>query len=66
MKRLASLLALASILVLQIGCRSTHGVCDCDHDDDPCVHRAPWAHIQPAPSTDAPPEQLKAMPKAKQ
>src|SRR5262245_56369683 len=20
----------------------TNGICDCDHDDDPCTHRAPW------------------------
>jgi hypothetical protein len=21
----------------------TNGICDCDYDEDPCAHRAPWA-----------------------
>jgi hypothetical protein len=25
----------------------TTGVCDCDHDEDPCAHRAPWASVRP-------------------
>jgi hypothetical protein len=25
----------------------TAGVCDCDHDEDPCAHRAPWAAVRP-------------------
>jgi hypothetical protein len=26
----------------------TTGVCDCDRDEDPCAHRAPWASARPA------------------
>lgn len=35
-------------LGLLTGCGSlglrchTQGICDCDHDDDPCTHRAAW------------------------
>ena len=25
----------------------TAGVCDCDRDEDPCAHRAPWAAVRP-------------------
>ena len=60
-----SFLALAAfgvVCLAQIGCRHTAGVCDCD-PEDPCQHRAPWAHVQNVPAGNG--EQLKEMPKAK-
>jgi len=37
-----------SLLVLSLaggfmGCYHTSGICDCDRDESPCAHRAPWA-----------------------
>lgn len=46
MRRLMfSVFAFGFLIGMLSGCRSlchTNGICDCDHDDDPCAHRAPW------------------------
>ncbi len=43
---LLSIFTLGLFLGMLTGCQNffchTAGVCDCDHDDDPCAHRAPW------------------------
>ena len=43
---LLSIFTLGFFLGMLTGCQNffchTAGVCDCDHDDDPCAHRAPW------------------------
>lgn len=42
-----------SLLILSLvsftGCHHVHGVCDCDQDEAPCTHRAPWAFAPGAP-----------------
>jgi hypothetical protein len=47
-----------SLLVLSLasglmGCYHVHGVCDCDHDEAPCTHRAPWANASGVPISEA-------------
>ena len=54
-----TLAAFGLLLVVQFGCRHTAGVCDCD-TEDPCEHRAPWAHVHAVPAAS---EQLKELPK---
>ena len=67
-----------SLLVLSLagglmGCYHVHGVCDCDRDEAPCTHRAPWANasglpvadvtiLSPAPATLSPPQVLPSAP----
>ena len=59
-RSLLTLAALGFLCLVQLGCRHTAGVCDCDLEG-PCEHRAPWAHVRALP---AQPEQLKELPKA--
>ena len=43
---LLSLFTFGFFLGMMTGCKSlchTAGICDCDRDEDPCAHRAPWA-----------------------
>ncbi|MEI7688439.1 MAG: hypothetical protein WCL32_25815 [Planctomycetota bacterium] len=47
MRRLfLSIFTAGFFLGMLTGCQNffchTAGVCDCDHDDDPCTHRTPW------------------------
>jgi hypothetical protein len=45
MRRLLFSLLAMSLMGVFVGCRATHGVCDCGCDfDDPCAYRAPWAN----------------------
>lgn len=48
MRRLyITVFTLGVLLGMLTGCQNffchTAGVCDCDFDDNPCTHRAPWA-----------------------
>lgn len=48
MRRLyITIFTLGVLLGMLTGCQNffchTAGVCDCDFDDGPCTHRAPWA-----------------------
>jgi hypothetical protein len=57
MRRLyLSTFMIGMFLGMLTGCQNflchTAGICDCDNDDDPCTHRAPWAH-QAAPPAGA-------------
>lgn len=57
MRRLfLSIFTAGFFLGMLTGCQNffchTAGVCDCDHDDDPCTHRTPWVrgYASPPPS----------------
>ncbi len=57
MRRLfCSIFTFGFFLGMLTGCQNffchTAGVCDCDFDDDPCTHRAPWVrnYAPPAPA----------------
>ena len=51
-----SIFTFGFFLGMLTGCQNffchTAGVCDCDYDDDPCTHRAPWVrtYAPPAPT----------------
>ena len=55
---LLSIFTLGFFIGMLTGCQNffchTAGVCDCDHDDDPCTHRAPWVRTY-APAVNATP-----------
>lgn len=58
MRRLfLSIFTLGFFLGMLTGCQNffchTAGVCDCDNDDDPCTHRAPWVRSYAMPVTNA-------------
>ena len=51
---LLSIFTFGFFLGMLTGCQNffchTAGVCDCDYDDDPCTHRAPWVRGYGAPA----------------
>jgi hypothetical protein len=51
---LLSIFTFGFFLGMLTGCQNffchTAGICDCDNDDDPCTHRAPWVHNYAPPS----------------
>jgi hypothetical protein len=54
MRRLLFSLLAISLIGTLVGCRTSHGICDCGHDfDDPCAYRAPWVS-EAAPKGEAP------------
>ena len=50
MRRMMLILVALSFIGPLAGCRTSHGVCDCEHDDH-CSTRAPWlGHGSVAPA----------------
>jgi len=63
MRRLFFSLLALSFVGTVLGCRHTHGVCDCEADD-PCCTRAPWVQRGGAepPTTMPMPETRETLP----
>ena len=59
MRHISLLVCSLSLLSAGLGCsclNHTAGVCDCDADELPCTHRAPWAApLVPAPTATTAP-----------